>query len=644
MIRPVSRTRAGWVIGAMPRPRPLYGLGTLADPGQVFVCEGEPACDALREIGLTATTSSGGSNAAFHSDWTPLYGRNVVLLPDADDAGQRYADTVVKQLRGRATTIKLVDLPDLPEHGDAVDYVAARRAAGAGAGAVRGDLERMADRAQPVDHYQPVIDKFKPFPVEVLPDCLRTFVEAAAAATGTDFAFAALAALVVVAGCVGNRVAAIVKSGWVEPAVLWGVLVGRSGTTKSPVLRIVQRPLLEIYKAERHEFEEALREHQREVERYKTRRREWKESQQGGPPTDPPDEPVPPLEKRVVVSDITIEKLGALLQENPLGLLLIRDELAAWIGAFDRYAAGGKGSDCPAWLSMYDACPVTIDRKSVASALFVERAAVSVLGSIQPRTLARVFGRAEREAGLLARVVLAYPPDRPSMWTEADLPEAVAARWAELIQGLLSIEPKPDEGGAPQPRLIPLGEEAKAIFIAWHDGHARETFETADDDLMAHFAKLKGVCIRIALLLACVDVASGAAVTSIGADAMRRAIRIVEWFKCEARRVYALLSESDEESDQRRLIEWIKRRGGNVTVRDLTHGIRTYRGDADCARAALEGLVVAGLGYWAESAGPGRPTQRFMLVSNVTVTETPSEGSSNEHCGAGGAEFSPKSP
>ena len=66
VIRPVSRTRAGWVIGAMPRPRPLYGLGTLADPGQVFVCEGEPACDALREIGLTATTSSGGSNAAFH--------------------------------------------------------------------------------------------------------------------------------------------------------------------------------------------------------------------------------------------------------------------------------------------------------------------------------------------------------------------------------------------------------------------------------------------------------------------------------------------------------------------------------------------------------------------------------------------------
>ena len=168
----------------------------------------------------------------------------------------------------------------------------------------------------------PPPEPFQPFPVDALPDRLRVFVEAVAVATGTDPAFAALAALVVVAGCIGNRVAALVKPGWTEPAVLWGVLVGRSGTTKSPVLKLVTRALVDLFKAEHRTFTEAIKEHQREVERHSVRLNEWKKSQRNGPPTDPPDEPESPTERRLLVSDITIEKLGCLLEENPLDCCL----------------------------------------------------------------------------------------------------------------------------------------------------------------------------------------------------------------------------------------------------------------------------------------------------------------------------------
>ncbi|RMF85049.1 MAG: DUF3987 domain-containing protein [Planctomycetota bacterium] len=518
------------------------------------------------------------------------------------------------------------------------------------------DAERTCTRGQALRHGQarraanrtasaasaPPPAPFKPFPVDALPDPLRVFVKAVAAATGTDVAFAALAALVVVAGCIGNRVAVLVKSGWIEPAVLWGMLVGRSGTTKSPVLKLVTRALIELFKVERRAFRDALKDYQREFERHGVRLAEWKKSQRKGPPTDPPDEPERPTERRLVVSDVTVEKLGCLLEENPLGLLLVRDELAAWVGAFDRYASGGKGSDQPAWLSMYDAAPVTIDRKSGKGTYFVERAAVSVVGSIQPGTLARIFGTAEREAGLLARVLLAYPPDRPALWTDAALPDDVAAAWRDLLSTLLALPAGEDELGDPRPRSIPIGKEAKPIWIEWHDRHARELVDIGNDDLAAHYAKLKGACARIALLFTCVDVAAGGdAVTYISAAAMRRAIQVTEWFKGEARRVYAVLGETEEERSRRRLVEWIDRRGGDVSVRDLTHGLHQYRGHADAAKAELDALAKAGLGSWTHPApGPkgGRPSPRFVLNSKNTITKTPADdaGSGGFGCGDGG--------
>ena len=93
-IRPVSRVAGGWTIGAMPEPRPLYSLTEIPAAQTVFVCEGEKAADAIRELGLVATTSSGGSAAAAKTDWKPLAGKAVVILPDNDGPGQKYANEV----------------------------------------------------------------------------------------------------------------------------------------------------------------------------------------------------------------------------------------------------------------------------------------------------------------------------------------------------------------------------------------------------------------------------------------------------------------------------------------------------------------------------------------------------------------------
>jgi len=632
-IRPVSRTAAGWIVGGMSEPRPLYHLPDLlsrkGDP--VYVVEGEKCADALAGLGLLATTSPHGSQSAGKADWKPLAGRDVIILPDRDAAGEKYADDVTGILAKLSPppTVRVVRLadawPDLAAGGDIADVIER----GEDPDAIKRRLTALVDATKPEARSAPAptVEPFKPFPIDALPERLRGFVMKLAAATGNDPACAALAALVVLAGAIGNRIAAQVKRGWIEPAILWGAIVARSGTTKSAVLKLATRALVEMYKEARLQFAEDRAAYEAERQRYEVERDRWKAAQKkGAEPGAPPVEPEPPTERRLLVSDVTCEKLGVLLQDNPLGLLLFRDELAAWVGAFDRYASGGKGSDAAAWQSFFDAAPATIDRKSAAGTIFVERASVSVLGSIQPGTLRRVFGAAERESGLLARLLLVQPPPRPVVWTDEELSEAATEDWANLLRALMSIQHDADDQGKPRPRLITLAEDAKPVYVAWFNAHGLDVANVHTDDLAAHFAKLKGICIRLGLLFACVDaVRNRAPVAAIGREHIERAIAITDWFKSEARRVYGMLDEDDEECDRRRLVEWIGRKGGTVTVRELQRTSWQFR-TAGKAEKALDALAETGAGRWewqGPSARGGRPTRIFRLNSPAVLTQPP---------------------
>ena len=111
-IRPVARHADGWRIGAMPEPRPLYGLPALVAAQRVVLTEGEKTADAAHSIGLTATTSVGGSQAAGKADWRPLAGKEIWILPDNDAPGRGYASTVARILATLAPvpTVRILDL------------------------------------------------------------------------------------------------------------------------------------------------------------------------------------------------------------------------------------------------------------------------------------------------------------------------------------------------------------------------------------------------------------------------------------------------------------------------------------------------------------------------------------------------------
>lgn len=149
-IRPVSRTPDGWILGGMPTPRPLYCLPELlAATATVFVCEGEKASDAIRSIGLTATTSPHGSNSARQADWTTLAGRTVVILPDNDKPGREYAAKVRELLEKLSppAAVRVVELPGLGDGEDAVEFIARLRDDGKDSDEIRASITAICAQA-----------------------------------------------------------------------------------------------------------------------------------------------------------------------------------------------------------------------------------------------------------------------------------------------------------------------------------------------------------------------------------------------------------------------------------------------------------------------------------------------------------------
>ena len=92
----------------------------------IVVVEGEKCADLMREAMPRAivTTCSGGNGAYHLADWTPLMGRNVVIMADQDEGGIRAARWLADHLGLHCPIVTLV-LPDgeskHPDCGDAIE-------------------------------------------------------------------------------------------------------------------------------------------------------------------------------------------------------------------------------------------------------------------------------------------------------------------------------------------------------------------------------------------------------------------------------------------------------------------------------------------------------------------------------------------
>jgi hypothetical protein len=449
------------------------------------------------------------------------------------------------------------------------------------------------------------------FPAEALPPVLAEYVVQTAAAMGCAAPYVALPTLAAAFGCVGNTRRVLVRRRWEEPAVGWFALVGESGTLKTPAQAEALAPLRRVAARLAREHREALRGFAWEREKYQRARAQALKKGK-----EMPLEPERPPDTRVLVSDVTIERLAVLLADNPRGLLLERDELAGWVGSFTRY--GGKdvaSGDLPHWLSIFNARPITVDRKTGdRPSVHVPAAAVSLIGGIQPGIWRRVMAAAHWDSGLVARLLPSWPAERKKAWTDAEAGAACVEAYEELLGKLLAT-PMPHDEDGPAPFVVKMTADAHEAWVEFY-GEWAERQSAADGEPRAMLSKLEGYCARLALVHHVVSRVSAGQddCDPVEVGSVKAAMTLTRWFADESERAYCRFSEDAALAGRRRLVEFIRSRDDQITPRVLQKSNRARYPTIVAAAAALDVLVNAGLGCWDVLATGGRPSKVFRLA------------------------------
>jgi putative DNA primase/helicase len=584
--RPKPNDKGKWLYSLDGARRVLYRLPELlkADPtALVFVVEGEKDVETLHALGLVATCNPEGA-----LKWRPefaehLRDRIVIILPDNDDVGRKHALLVARSLVGIAREIKVVTLPDLPEKGDVSDWMNAG-----------GTAEQLLQIVQSTPQWTDSggFSGFSGPPLQVsvnlrsvpkldprmIPEPFRAWLIDIAERASCPLDLPTMAALVAFAARVGRKVAIRPKcqDDLTVVANLWGMGVLPPGWLKTHTLGEGIKPLarLEIEAREQHKHalerfaaEKAMAEAEARASKAKLERAAKKDADRDtlrtlAIQTVAEQDVAAPTLRRYIVNDTTVEKLGELLNENPNGLVLYRDELMGFLKNLEKQ---GHENDRAFYLEAWNGDkPYTYDRIGRGS-VFIDSMTVSILGGIQPSKLSayiRSMGSGGNDDGFIPRFQLAVYPDTNEPYRHIDRwPDGEAKNRAYAAFHALDALDPATIGATVEANEIPylhFSEDAQGFFDSWREAlepKVRTSRETAA--LVSHLAKYRSLMPSLALLFHLIDIIDRKSFGPVSLPAARCAAAWCHYLEEHARRIYQLAFDGDPEPAQR-LAERIK--------------------------------------------------------------------------------------
>lgn len=561
----------GWINNLDGTRRVLFRLPELlkaiATGRTVFVAEGEKDVQTLAAWKLDATCNPGGAGK-----WKPEYsetlrGARVVVVADADDAGRKHAEQVATALHGVAAEVKVLELPGAKDTTEWRDHH----------GGTREDLERLVTSASvwqpqalaslgtestgeawpPMQPLPPENDPAPDIELDMLPDALAVWIEDTARRASIPAVFVAVPAIVALGAVVGRTLGIRPErfDSWLVVPNLWGGIVAPPGMLKTHAVNEGLGPLGSLEKRAREKYEgDRIR-----AEAHKTvlqerlaklkKSDEVTESAVAGLMTEihKCDEE---HERRHRTSDATVEKLGELLNQNPRGLLLSRDELAGWLKTLNK---PGREGEREFFLEAWNGTGgYTFDRIGRGT-VHVPAMCLSVVGGIQPGKLRsyilEALGEGGGADGLLQRIQLVAWPDRmpdyinPNKWPDEEARGRVFKVFADLdVLSPATVGAElPVGGGVPFLRFAP---EAQGHFDAWRSELERRLRSEAADAtpaFTAHISKYRSLMPSLALLFDLVDRVTGerGLTGGVSKEALGRAAALCEFLEIHARKVYS---------------------------------------------------------------------------------------------------------
>lgn len=365
--------------------------------------------------------------------------------------------------------------------------------------------------------------------LQMLPACLQTWSNDISERMQVPLEFVAGPAIVMFAGMIGRKaiVAPKQKDDWYVVPNLWGCLIAPPGSLKSPAISAVFKPMNNIANRAQHKYAETKKlkakeetiarteiEALKDAYKIAVKRGNVERIQEVKDRLDLSlanfEENFNIREPRYITNDPTIEKLMTILEQNPQGLLLYRDELSGWLETMMHKS--GREGDREFFLESWNGDnSYSMDRVSRGT-ISVDGVCLSVMGGLQPGKfstyVSSVVKGGKSDDGLLQRFQLIFYPDRRKSWKKVDKnPDALALKKIEAILERLDHLPLPKKiDGHIHRAVYHYSARGQLLADVWHEKLESRLCKGEMSPLLeAHLSKFRSLMPSLALIFTLIN-------------------------------------------------------------------------------------------------------------------------------------------
>jgi len=534
----------------------------IANHEPVLIVEGEGKVDLLLSLGVPATCSIGGAGKwrryGYPNYLDDLTGASVVLVPDRDAKGMAHMEDVEKDF---PNALWLYAYPDsqlwnkLPEKGglDIADWIEDFKLSKEQIMDAVGKIPmppKVADKPNPQElNEQEDNDILKSETQTLLSWVSKSIsIESLIPSLTSPFSMVARAfnipevvlvsALLPIAASllrVGTKIEIAAATEFYPPPIIWTGIIAESGATKSPIFKILTKPLKVLQAEAEEDYKAKLKVYDLLLEKYEAAK-------------DKGEKPEKPVPRNYFFQDFTTEGLALSLEGTTHGTMIAVDELAEMLAGFNQYK-GGKGNDRQKWLTIYDSGGMKVDRSS-GKRMFLTHTPVSILGTIQPDVLKQQMGDLYTVDGLWQRFLWVNLPvtrlPAPSNGVTCNISELLLGIYRRL-ENLPAIAYK-------------ISSDARKLWSCWHNWCETQKLAEAHPSIRTLFPKARERAARIALVFHIVEAIAKGQVPNheISADTLNAAIQFVQWTIKQTRLLYADLGIT-EHQDSAKITRFVER-------------------------------------------------------------------------------------
>jgi hypothetical protein len=523
-------------------------LAAIAAGQTICVAEGEKKVDLIRTVlGFAATCSAGGAKKWLAEHTAFLAGADVVLLPDNDPAGREHVNQIAEVLTPIATRVRVLELPNLPDKGDVVNWQAAGGTAQEFARLLAAAPNYVRDESDDPQPLMRALPPAEPFPLDALGD-LAPAAQAICDLVQSPIEMCASAVLASTSFAISAHIDVLLPTGETKPASCWFWCVAESGERKTATddrafaaqkqreaqLRAQQEIELKAYEV-RHKLWEA---------QAKSIEKQFKDPGAAGSQAHRMEleklgpEPEKPLNALIMSSEFTFEGMVRCLN--------LGQPIYGIIGAEGGQFLGGHGMTEESKLRTVTGLSAAWDGEAIkrvraAETVILPGRRVGMHLMIQPRVAAVALNDAMLNSqGFLSRLLVCAPKGLIGTRLHKPAPPQAQGILDHYTQHILAILERPppltkDRRNELAPRTIVLSADAKALYWAF----VNETEETMgpskeNEGIKPLTAKLPEHSVRLAAAIAAYRDIN---LTELSCEDFMYGVRLANYYATEAKRI-----------------------------------------------------------------------------------------------------------